>query len=590
MLTGTLVTCAGFIPMGFSKGMAAEFTSALFPVISIALLLSWLVSVTATPLIGYHIMRSRPRNRPAQELYSGRFYTLFRGLLAFFLLHRKLVLLLTLLSFGAAVFLLRFVKQDFFPASLRPEIIVQMTLPAGSSMKATAEEARRFAAFLDEESGIKNYTYYVGESPPRFLLTVEPVLPASNYAQFVIVAEDVESRLRLQTRVEEVLNEKFPQVVGNIRLIQTGPPSPYPVMLRVSGYDRVKVRELAAKIAGLMRLEPYIYNVNFDWNEFGKAIRLQLDNDKIQALGLDRQTLATYLQTQISGLSAAEFYEKDRTIGIVLRMNPEDRDYLGRLEQLPVFLPGGRYVQLGQITVAGVFEAEESVIWRRNLKPTITVQANISAGTATDLTRRIYDRTEELRAGLPSGYSIEMDGAAENSATAINHMLVPVPWMAVTIITILALQLQRFSLVFLALCIAPLGLIGVTAGMLAFGQPMGFVAQLGILALSGMIIRNSVILIVQIETHLARGENPWTAIVESAVFRFRPIMLTAATSILAMVPLMRSVFWGPMAVAIASGLLLATVLTLLVLPCMYAFAFRVKTPERSADVADGDGN
>jgi multidrug efflux pump subunit AcrB len=275
----------------------------------------------------------------------------------------------------------------------------------------------------------------------------------------------------------------------------------------------------------------------------------------------------------------AEFYEKDRTIGIVLRMNSEARDYLGRLEQLPVFLPGGRYVQLGQIAVAGVFEAEESVIWRRNLKPTITVQANISSGTATDLTRRIYDQAGELRAGLPPGYSIEMDGAAENSAIAISRMLVPVPWMAVAIITILVLQLQRFSLVLLALCTAPLGLIGVTAGMLAFGQPLGFVAQLGILALSGMIIRNSVILLVQIEKHLAQGENAWTAVIESAVFRFRPIMLTAATTIFAMLPLMRSVFWGPMAVAIASGLLLATVLTLLVLPCMYAFAFRVKKAE-----------
>jgi multidrug efflux pump subunit AcrB len=451
-----------------------------------------------------------------------------------------------------------------------------MTLPAGSSMRATAAEAGRFADFLDGESGIKNYTYYVGEGSPRFLLTIEPVLPASNYAQFVIVAGSIAERVRLQKKIAGVLNESFPQVVGNMRLIQTGPPSAYPVMLRVAGYDKGRVRELAAKLAEIMRANPNIYNVNFNWNEMGKSLRLHLDNDKIRALGLDKQTLSAYLQAQLSGLGMAEFYEEDRTIGIVLRMNREDRDYLGRLEQLPVFLPGGRYVQLGQIAAAGVLEAEESVIWRRNLQPAITVQGNIQSGTATEMTRWVYEQAEELRAGLPRGYSIEMDGAAENSAKSLRQMLAPVPWMAVAIITILMLQLQRFSLTLLALCTAPLGLVGVTVGMLVFGQPLGFVAQLGILALSGMIIRNSVILIVQIEKHLAQGESPRQAIIDSAVFRFRPIMLTAAAAVCGMIPLMRNIFWGPMAVAVACGLLAATVLTLLVLPCMYAFMFNIR--------------
>ncbi|MDR1241349.1 MAG: efflux RND transporter permease subunit [Deltaproteobacteria bacterium] len=574
MLTGTLVTCAGFIPIGFSKGMAAEFTAALFPVISIALLLSWIVSVTVAPLFGCHIMQNRPKKE--RGLYSGRFYSGFRKTLAWCLRRRGAVLFVTALVFGGSVFALQFVKKDFFPASVRPEIIVQMTLPAGSSVRATAAEARRFADFLDGESGIKNYTYYVGEGSPRFLLTIEPVLPASNYAQFVIVAGTIAERVRLQKKIAGVLNEHFPQVVGNMRLIQTGPPSAYPVMLRVAGYDKGRVRELAAKLADIMRANPNIYNVNFNWNEMGKSLRLHLDNDKIRALGLDKQTLSAYLQAQLSGLGMAEFYDGDRTIEIVLRMNREDRDYLGRLEQLPVFLPGGRYVQLGQIAAAGVLEAEESVIWRRNLQPAITVQGNIQSGTATEMTRWVYEQAEELRAGLPRGYSIEMDGAAENSAKSLRHMLAPVPWMAVAIITILMLQLQRFSLMFLALCTAPLGLVGVTAGMLVFGQPLGFVAQLGILALSGMIIRNSVILIVQIEKHLAQGESPRQAIIESAVFRFRPIMLTAAAAVCAMIPLTRNVFWGPMAVAVAGGLLAATVLTLLVLPCMYAFMFNIR--------------
>ena len=582
MLTGTLVTCSGFIPIGFSKGMAAEFTNALFPVISIALILSWVVSVTVTPLMGYHIMKIKPEKNSGADPYSNRFYNIFRKLLTACLRHRVLVLAITALAFASSIFLLKFVKQEFFPPSVRPEIIVEMTLPEGSSMKATAAEARRLADYLDREEGIKNYSYYVGEGSPRFVLTIEPVMPASNYAQFVVVAKDVESRKKLEVRIKSLLAEEFPLVLGNQKLIQTGPPSPYPVMFRVSGYDKDRVRDLAYQLATLMNRDSNIYNVNFNWNEMSKIVRLELDNDKVRVLGLDKQTLALNLQTQISGMNTAEFYEDDKTIDIVLRMNSEDRDYIGRLSQLPIYLPSGQYVPLEQIASSIDFASENGAIWRRDLKPAITVQAAIASGTANDMTRKIYDEAAGLRESLPFGYSIEIDGALENSNQALEYMLVPVPWMVLAIVTILMLQLQRVSLVLLTILTAPLGLIGVSLGMLISGQPLGFVAQLGILALSGMIIRNSVILIDQIQKHLTDGEPPWRAVIESAIFRFRPIMLTAAAAILAMIPLMRSSFWGPMAVAIASGLLAATVLTLLVLPCMYAVAFKVQEPDETA--------
>lgn len=406
------------------------------------------------------------------------------------------------------------------------------------------------------------------------------MLPASNYAQFIVVAAGVEERRRLEKEIGECLNSDFPNLRGNIKLIQTGPPSPYPVMLRVSGYDTDRVREIAGQLADLMRRDPSLHDINFDWNEKSRTLRLELDQDKLRALGLDQRNLALHLQTQISGLSMAEYYEADKTVDIVLRMEAEDRNYLGRLKNLPIYLPGGRYVPLEQIAVISP-GAKDGAIWRRDLKPTITVRAAISSGTANDRTQSVYDAAAELRASLPFGYSIEVDGSLENSQTALGYMLRPVPWMVAAILTILMFQLQRFSLTLLALLTAPLGLIGVSFGMLILDQPLGFVAQLGILALSGMIIRNSVILLDQIGKHLAEGQSPWEAVIESAVFRFRPIMLTAAAAILAMIPLMRSPFWGPMAVAIAGGLLAATILTLLVLPCMYAAAFKVQPMDKN---------
>ena len=575
MLTGTLITCAGFIPVGFSEGSSAEFTSALFPVITIALLISWIVSVVAAPLFGYKLIKVQVHTEEKNP-YTNKFYTLFKRILTWCLRHRVIVLGGTLACFGIALFLAQFIKQEFFPPSTRPEIIVELTLPEGSSMQATETQARRFAALLDTAGGIENYSYYVGEGAPRFVLTTEPVLPATNYAQFIVVAKDIKEREKLIDTFHDAFANDFANVIGNIKLIQTGPPAAYPVMLRVSGYEHEKVREIADEVATVMAGNAKLRQINFDWNEKSKVMHLDLDQDKLRVLGIDGQTLARTLQTQLSGAAIAEYYEGDKTVAIMFRVQGESRQDLAKLKDMPIYLSNGKYVPLEQIAKIS-YAAEEGKVWRRDLKPTITVRANVIDGvTGNDATAEILASLENLQKDLPAGYSIKPDGALESSAKSMNFMLVPIPAMIIVIITLLMFQLKRMSLMFITLMTAPLGIIGVSLGMLLTGQSMGFVAELGILALGGMIIRNSVILIDQIEKHIADGEDTWNAILSSAILRFRPIMLTAAAAILGMVPLMRSSFWGPMAVAIAGGLFCATVLTLLVLPTMYAAWFKVK--------------
>ncbi len=576
MLTGTLITCAGFIPIGFSKGSAAEFTSSLFPVMCMALLISWLVSVVVTPLLGYKLIQ--PKHMAAEEhnLYDTKFYRLFRQTLTWCLYNRKLVLGITIACFVGSIFLLKFVQQEFFPPSVRPELIVDLTLPEGSAIEATEREAQKLATSLTDDPDIEGYSYYVGKGSPRFILTIEPKLPADNFAQFVIVAKDLKAREALQQKLTLLLNNSFEQVRGKVTLIQTGPPSPYPVMLRVSGYDHVKVRELAQQVSDTMAGNPTLKNINFDWNEKSKAMHLTVDQDKARMLGITSQGLAQDLQTQLSGASIAEYYQQDKTVGIVFRIDAHNRKNLANIKDLPVHIGSGKFVPLEQIAKIS-YDAEEGLIWRYDLKPSITVQADVIAGvTGNDATAKLYQSLKPLRDSLPAGYSIEVGGAAEKGNTSIEFMLQTVPIMIMVIVILLMLQLQKVSLMILTILTAPLGIIGVSLAMLLTLRPMGFVAELGILALSGMIIRNSVILIDQIEQHIKAGQAPWDAIINSAVLRFRPIMLTAAAAILGMLPLVPSTFWGPMAVAISGGLLGATVLTLLALPTMYAVWFKVK--------------
>ncbi|WP_346353272.1 efflux RND transporter permease subunit [Azotosporobacter soli] len=581
-LAGALITCAGFIPVGFSKGTASEYVGSIFSVVTIALLLSWVVACTATPLFGYLFIRIKPGEEMQDEhaIYDTPFYRRFTSILTWCLNQRKKVLLLTLAAFIAAVGLMGLVKMEFFPSSTRPELIVGLTLPVGSSLKATEDVAAKFAAAIDGDPLLASYSYHTGEGAPRFVLCAEPVFNEPYYSEFVIVAKDAKARDAFTAKMEKMFaeDETFAGVRMHSKVLPNGPPSAYPVMLRASGYDPDQVREIAKQVRDAMQKNSKMRGVSYDWDEKSKVMRLEIDQDKARMLGVDKKSLATSLQTQLSGVGIGEFRENDKTVGIVFRMDSLDRNNLAQVKNCNVHIGNGRYVPLDQIAKIS-YDAEEGLIWRRDLKPTIIIQGEIEPGvTGNDVAQQIYDDLAQLRQSLPPGYSIELDGPLEQSIKSSKLMLGPVPAMIIIILVLLMLQLQNMGKMLLTLLTAPLGIIGVSLGLLITGKAMGFVVQLGILALAGIIMRNSIILMDQIEQLMVAGECMWDAIIKATVIRFRPIMLTAAAAILGMIPLISSVFWGPMAVAIAAGLFGATVLTLLVLPTMYAAWYKVYPP------------
>jgi multidrug efflux pump subunit AcrB len=591
MLTGTLITCAGFIPVGFSKGSASEFVGSIFSVITTALLISWVVSVMAAPLFGYRLLKVTPADHAAeQDVYNKSFYRLFKRLLSWCLSRRRQVLSVTVLCFIGSLLLMGLLKQEFFPAATRPELIVELQLPEGASPQAIEQEAAKFASRFADDDRIASYTYYLGGGAPRFVLTADPPVENSNFAQFVFVAKDLPSRLELQKKVQSLIATEFTSVRGHTKIIQSGTTDPYPVMLRINGPNHDKVRNIAGKAMDILATDPNLTDISLDWNEKSKVLRLDIDQAKARALGIDNQVLSTSLQSLLSGAEVGEFREKDKTVGIVFRVDPESRQDLSRLKDLNIHIGGGRFVPLDQIAQIR-YEAEEGMIWRRDLKPTITVQAGTAEGVlGDDAAIGAYERLQELRTSLPSGYSIKIGGSAETSENAMRWLLQPVPAMVVIIITLLMFQLHNIPKMLMTLLTAPLGMVGVTPALLLTGRPMGFVVQLGILALAGIIIRNSVILIDQIDRHIDAGEPLWDAIINATVSRFRPIMLTAAAAILGMLPLVSSIFWGPMAVAIAGGLFVATILTLIVLPVMYAVWYKA-TPsyENRPDITPSIG-
>ena len=572
MLTGTLITCAGFIPVAFAKGIASEFCKDLFFVVTVALVLSWIVSVMVAPLFGTYLIKVEKKNDG--ELYNNKFYKMFRRVLEIFLAHKKKVLVATAAIFTASIYSAQFVSREFFPPSIRPEILVSFTLPEGSSINATKIQAERFAKFLDENSAdIENYAYYVGTDTPRFVLTVDPKLNADNFGRFVITAKSENIRDEVAEKIRTELENNFPDVKTAISFIQTGPPADYPIMLRVSGIDIEKVQSLADEVAEVISADKNVVDVNFNWNEKSKVVKIEIDKNKLRATGISPQAVKSMLYTEITGATAAQFYTGDRTIDIDLRLIAADRNNLESLKSLPIYLGSAGYVPLEQIAKIS-FDAEFGLIARRNLQSTITVQANILSGTSNDAAIKALAATSEIQKKLPLGYSIEPGGDFEKSLESTKNLLKPLPAVIFIIMTLLMFQLQDAKSTVLTLLTAPLGIIGVIFAMIILSKPMGFVAQLGVIALAGMIIRNSVILIDQIKQHLNAGENLHDAIIDSAILRFRPIMLTAAAAILGMLPLMVSNFWGPMAVAISGGLLVATILTLLVLPVMYAIFYK----------------
>lgn len=583
MLTGTLITCAGFIPVGFAQGSASEFCATIFSVITIALLVSWIVAATVTPLLGYLLINpaSTAEENKDHHVYDTKLYRLFKQTLSWCLTHRKIVLTATFILFIASIGLLGLVKEEFFPASTRPELIVQLRLQEGASLKNTETVASQVAQKLNDDPLIAYYTYHVGEGSPRFVLTFDPTFNKTNFAEFVIVAKDTDARNKLHMKVSKLLDEEFPSVQVHTKVISNGTSADYPVMLRIEGYDHDKVREIAKQVKTVMEAHPDTNNVSMNWNEKSKIMHLSIDQDKARQLGITSQALADTLQTQVSGATIAEFREYDKTIPLIFRFDALSRNDPARIKDLSIHIGDGNYVPLDQIVKIS-FEAEEGLVYRRDLKPTITVRAETKPGvTGDDVTRQVYEGLRELRANLPPGYSIEYDGSTEESIKASQLLFAPVPAMIITIMILLMLQLQNIPKMILTLLTAPLGIIGVALGLFLTGKPVGFTVQLGILALSGIIMRNSVILMDQIDQHLAAGESLRDSIINATVTRLRPILLTAAAAILAMIPLVSNIFWGPMAVAIGAGLFVATVLTLLVLPVMYAAWYKVDSNHTS---------
>jgi len=589
MLTGTLVTAAGFLPIATAASSTGEYTRSIFQVTVIALLVSWVAAVVFVPYIGFKLLPDFSKikghanpDEAEKALYDTPFFRRFRALVDWCVAQRKTVIAITVGMFALSVFAFGYVQQQFFPDSTRLELLVDMRLPEGSSYAATETAVKKLEAILDKEQAAKtidNYVSYVGIGSPRFYLPLDQQLANTNFAQFVILTRGQSEREALRSRLIRLFEEDFPGLLASINRLENGPPVGFPVQFRVSGEDIATVRGLADQVAAVMRANSNLQNVQFDWDAPAKVVKLDIDQAKARVLGISSQELAGFLSTSLNGFSVTYFRERDKLVEVLLRGADEERARLSLLANLSVPTPSGKPVALSQIATIS-YGFEEGIIWRRNRLPTVTVRANVYGKIqAPAVTAQIEPKLASIRAALPPGYLLETGGAVEDSAKGGKSVAAGVPLFLVVVFTVLMVQLQSFQRVLLVVLTAPLGLIGVTIALLVFNVPFGFVAMLGTIALSGMIMRNSVILVDQIEQDIAAGSPPWIAIVDSTVRRFRPIVLTAAAAVLAMIPLTRSAFFGPMAVAIMGGLIVATALTLLFLPALYAAWFRVKRPQ-----------
>ena len=587
MLTGTLVTVAGFVPIGFARSSAGEYTFSIFAVVGIALVASWFVAVIFSPLLGVALLPSTAKHAHAEP---GRVMRAFRTALLAAMRYRWATILVTLGIFALSIYGLRFVSQQFFPASDRPELLVDLKLPLNASIYASEKEASRLERLLAGDNDIDRWSTYVGRGAVRFYLPLNVQLASDYFSQIVIVTKSLEARERVQTRLVTALENEFPVAIARVSPLELGPPVGWPLQYRITGPDPGLVREAAFKVADLMGAHPNVQKVNFDWIEPARTLQIRVNQDEARLLGLSSEDLAQTLNGVVTGATVTQVRDGIYLIDVVARAETDQRTSLSTLRTLQVPLLNGRVVPLTQLAVVS-YGQEFPLIWRRDRLPTLTVQADVAGALPADVVKSLSAKVSELGATLPEGYGLQVGGTAEESAKSQASVLAVVPLMLMLMLTLLMIQLQSFQRLLLVLSVAPLGLIGVVIALLLANKPLGFVALLGVLALVGMIARNSVILIDQVQVEIAHGLHPWDAVVTATMHRFRPILLTAAAAILGMIPIAPTVFWGPMAYAIMGGLSVATLLTLVFLPALYVAWFRIQPPqEQSASTPATEGS
>ena len=603
MLTGTLITAAGFLPIATAASSTGEYTRSIFQVVTIALIVSWIAAVVFVPYLGdkllpdfnkvpqkapwYQRLLARLRKQPEPQPvihhtgehfdpYQSKFYQSFRKLVNWCVTYRKTVISITVGVFVLSVVMFKFVPQQFFPSSNRAEILVDLKLEEGASLTATEDAVKKVEAFLSKQKGIDNYVAYVGTGTPRFYLPLDQQMPQASFAQFVVLASSLDDRDEIRKSLDTQIRQLLPQVRIRVSLLENGPPVGYPLQFRVSGEDIAIVRQEAQKVAQLVGENPNTANVHLDWGEQSKIISLVIDQDRARQMGVSSEDLANFLNSSISGAIINQYREKRELIDVRIRGDQAERVNVEALSSLAVPTSKGTTVPLAQIATLQ-YKFEDGLIWHRNRLPTITVRADIRTKLQpATVVNELAEKMDQLRTTLPSGYLLEVGGAVEESAKGQTSVNAGMPLFLAVVFTLLMLQLKSISRSFIVFLTAPLGLIGVVLFLLLFNKPFGFVAMLGTIALSGMIMRNSLILIDQIEQDIRAGQNQWDAILDATVRRFRPIILTALAAVLAMIPLSRSIFFGPMAVAIMGGLIIATLLTLFFLPALYATWFKIK--------------
>ena len=601
MLTGTLITAAGFLPIATAQSGTGEYTRSIFQVVTIALIVSWIAAVLFVPYLGEKLLpdftkqqqkaawylrlwaRLRKQPEPVVEAhgthhdpYQSRFYQSFRNVVEICITYRKTVIAITVGIFVLSVAMFKLVPQQFFPPSNRAEILVDLKLEEGASLTATEQAVHKVEQFLSKQKGIDNYVAYVGTGSPRFYLPLDQQLPQASFAQFVVLASSLDDRDEIRRSLETQIKQLLPQVRTRVSLLENGPPVGYPLQYRVSGEDLATVRAEAQKVAKVLSEDPNTTNVHLDWGEPSKIIAIEIDQDRARQMGVSSVDLANFLNASVTGAVMNQYREKRELIEIRLRGDKSERVEVASLANLAVPTTKGTTVPLAQIAkIESRFE--EGLIWHRNRLPTITVRADIRTHLQpATVVQQLAEKMQTLRADLPNGYLLEVGGTVEESAKGQNSVNAGMPLFLAVVMTLLMIQLRSMSRATIVLLTAPLGLIGVVAFLLLFNKPFGFVAMLGTIALSGMIMRNSLILIDQIEQDIQAGHEPWDAVIGATMRRFRPIVLTALAAVLAMIPLSRSIFFGPMAVAIMGGLIVATLLTLFFLPALYAAWFKVK--------------